>query len=271
VSLDVPVIVVDNGSSDGSVEALRALQPSVRVVPLAENHGAAARNIGVDLARTPYVAFADDDSWWAPGSLERAAGILDSEPTVALVAARTLVGARELLDPLSQQMEDSPLGRAAVSGARRILGFAACAVVVRRAAFIATDGFLRRFVVGGEEEIVALDLRTAGWQLVYAPDVVAHHHPEPRAGSAQERRRRVITRNALWTAWLRYPWSLLLAVWVAALFRAVRDRQVGWGVLDALAGVGSMAVARRPVRGWVAEDLYLLQGGPRPRLARART
>jgi cellulose synthase/poly-beta-1,6-N-acetylglucosamine synthase-like glycosyltransferase len=86
---DAPVIVVDNGSTDGSVDAVRARDPAIDVVALSENRGAPARNIGVERARTPYVAFADDDSWWAPGSLARAADLFDIHPRLALLACGT--------------------------------------------------------------------------------------------------------------------------------------------------------------------------------------
>src|SRR5918911_3792446 len=68
-----PIVVVDNASSDGTPEAVRRAFPSVRVIELVENVGAAARNVGVEAVETPYVAFSDDDSWWAPGALARAA------------------------------------------------------------------------------------------------------------------------------------------------------------------------------------------------------
>src|SRR5690349_9950310 len=61
-----PVILVDNGSDDGSVAAVRERYPWVEVVDLGRNLGAVGRTIGVERATTPYVAFADDDSWWAP-------------------------------------------------------------------------------------------------------------------------------------------------------------------------------------------------------------
>ena len=63
------MILVDNGSTDGTVAAVRDARPDLRVVRLGTNRGAPARNLGVRLAATPYVAFADDDSWWSPGAL----------------------------------------------------------------------------------------------------------------------------------------------------------------------------------------------------------
>ena len=87
-----PVILVDNGSDDGSPDAIEQAFPRVTVVRLGENRGAAARNVGVELARTPYVAFADDDSYWVPGALAGAATLLRDHPRVGLLCARVLVG-----------------------------------------------------------------------------------------------------------------------------------------------------------------------------------
>jgi glycosyltransferase involved in cell wall biosynthesis len=68
---DVPVIVVDNASTDGTAEALAGLGAlgGVTVIRAATNLGSAGRTVGVEAAASPYVAFADDDSWWAPGAL----------------------------------------------------------------------------------------------------------------------------------------------------------------------------------------------------------
>src|SRR6476659_5613720 len=96
-----PVVVVDNGSRDCTLEALEALRrPDLTVIALPANAGAPARNIGVRAASTPYVAFADDDSWWAPGALARAEQVLDEHPRLGLLAARLLVGEDERLDPV---------------------------------------------------------------------------------------------------------------------------------------------------------------------------
>lgn len=56
-----PVVLVDNGSTDGTAAAVRAAHPHVTVVEARRNLGAAARTLGARLAATPYVAFADDD------------------------------------------------------------------------------------------------------------------------------------------------------------------------------------------------------------------
>ena len=104
-----PVIVVDNASADDSPAAVRDRFPAVMLRVLPRNAGAAARNVGVALAATPYVAFSDDDSWWEPGALARAATALDADSRLGLVAARTLTGLAREPDPVNALMVRSPL------------------------------------------------------------------------------------------------------------------------------------------------------------------
>ncbi|MES9544175.1 glycosyltransferase [Actinomadura sp. NPDC000600] len=197
-----PVIVVDNASSDGTPAAAEAAGATVLRLP--SNRGAAARNAGAQLAAARYVAFADDDSWWAPGSLERAVELLDAHPRTALLAARVLVGEEERLDPVSEAMARSPLGRPEDLPGPAVLGFLACSVVVRRDAYLGVGGFSDVLHFGGEEELLALDLAAAGWGLAYVPELVVHHHPAA-AGRDPAARRRRQARNRVLTAWLRRP------------------------------------------------------------------
>src|SRR5699024_6372381 len=86
-----PVVVVDNGSSDGTAQAVRRDHPWVTLLESRRNLGAVGRNLGVQLLDTPYVAFCDDDTWWDPGSLAAAADALDAHPDVAVLTARIVV------------------------------------------------------------------------------------------------------------------------------------------------------------------------------------
>ena len=201
------VIVVDNGSVDGTAAAIRERHPRMEVVELGTNRGAPARNVGVALADTPYVAFADDDSWWAPGALALAADVLDAHPRLAVVAARVLVGTFQRLDPTCSEMATAPLGISAGTPGPAVLGFIACGAVVRRDAFLACGGFDDVVFFAGEEERVALDLAAAGWALAYVPAVVAYHHPSSVRDVAH--RRALVVRNAVLVAVLRRPWSVV--------------------------------------------------------------
>ena len=95
------ILVVDNGSGDGTAAAVGRQFPHVEVLTLAENLGAAGRTIGVAHASTPYVAFCDDDTWWEPGSLGRAADLFDVHPQVAVMTGRILVGPERVYEKVN--------------------------------------------------------------------------------------------------------------------------------------------------------------------------
>jgi len=202
----VPVIVVDNASTDDSVTRVRREFPQVRVIESPMNLGAVGRNAGVRAAQTPFVAFADDDSWWAPDAFERAERVFDDHPDLAVIAARTLVGPSERPDPITPLLRDSPLG-AGVAGPA-VLGFIACSAIVRRQAFLDVGGFSPVLFFRGEETLLSWDLAAAGWALCYVEDVVAHHHPSTHRAAGGEL---VERRNAVLTSWMRRPVRRALA------------------------------------------------------------
>ncbi|RZQ60230.1 glycosyltransferase family 2 protein [Amycolatopsis suaedae] len=216
-----PVIVLDNGSTDGTAGTVRARYPDVELVALRRNEGAAARNLGVAGARTPYVAFSDDDSWWEPGALPLAERVLDEHPGVGLIAATPVVNPRGEPDPVARLMAASPLGRPDGLPGPAVLGFLACASVVRRDAYLAVGGFSRLLHFAAEEKLLAYDLAAAGWQLCHVDGVRARHHPSP--GRPGEHRRMLEERNRLLISWLRRPRRTALTHTADVLRRAATD------------------------------------------------
>ncbi|WP_017607078.1 glycosyltransferase family 2 protein [Nocardiopsis xinjiangensis] len=252
------VVVVDNASRDGTAEVVRANYPEVTLVRNERNTGCAARNLGVGHTSTPYVAFCDDDSWWTGDSLEAAADAFDTHPRLGLVAAAVLVGGGERADPVNDQLLDSPLKPDEDLPGPRVLGFLACACVVRRVAFEDTGGFEPLLFFGGEEALLAQDLAARGWGLCHLPRIHAHHHPsEARPPSAW--RRTLEERNALLTSWLRRGPRTALAHTARALGRALWDpcsRKALWG---AVVLTPEAWTARRRVPASVEHDLELLE------------
>ncbi|MFW5972664.1 MAG: glycosyltransferase family 2 protein [Bacteroidota bacterium] len=231
------VVVVDNGSTDGTPEMVRMAFPEFRLLSLGYNAGVAARNLAVRQLDTPYVVFNDDDSWWAPGSLRRVVDLFDEHPALGAVTAHVVVEPDGGDDPTSLKMQQSPLdGRGTLPGIP-VLGFLACATATRREAFLSVGGFEERFHFGGEEQLLATDLAAAGWAIRYVPDVIVHH----RASSARDRlwRHERDVRNRLWYFWLRRP----------AGVAALRSLQV---LLDAPAHVSTKALVSAVREGsWV--------------------
>ena len=236
-----PIVVVDNASNDGTPAMIGVRFPNVQLVRLSRNAGAFARTIGVERTSTPYIAFADDDTWWLPGSLERGAAIFDQHPRIGLLNARVTVNGDKRRDPACERMEQVPC-EDEIPGVP-IAFFMAGACMVRRCAFLESGGYEPRFVIGAEETLLAIDLRKKGWLLRYVPSLRVRHDPCPIGRNATLRRRRVI-RNRLWTAWMRLTPTDALHITANATVRAVRDSEFRSALIDAVGGL-PWALGRR--------------------------
>ncbi|MGJ5749520.1 GT2 family glycosyltransferase [Streptomyces puniciscabiei] len=197
------VVVTDNASFDGTAEAVARDFPEVTLLRPDRNLGAVGRNLAVRHVRTPYVAFCDDDTWWEPGSLRRAADLLDGRPRLAAVTARIVVEPDGTEDPVVRELRESPLPGPDWLPGPALGSFLAGATVLRTEAFRAGGGFHPGLWLGGEEELLACDLLRQGWWLAYAEDLTVHHHASRLRDSTA---RRVLgIRNTLWFTWLRRP------------------------------------------------------------------
>lgn len=252
-----PVVVVDNGLDPAVTEALRAHPTGPRVLAPGRNTGALGRNLAVRHATTPYVAFSDDDSWWRPGALRRAADLLDAHPRLGLLAARSLVGPEQQDDPLNELLSRSPLPPDAGLPGRPVLGFLGCACVVRRRAHLEAGGYHPLLFFGAEETLLAYDLAAAGWGVSYDPSVTAHHHPDP---GERPGRSALLRRNALLTAWLRRPVRVALRHTFALSAEAWRgDTEAAFALREAGARLPAALRLRRRLPSRVENAVRLLE------------
>jgi GT2 family glycosyltransferase len=223
------VIVVDNGSTDGSARDVRERFRDVHVVELGRNTGfAAAANAGLRTARAEVVALVNQDVRLRPDWLERACHALDGAPRAASVATKML----DLADPSLLYDTGDILRRDGVCEQRgrferddgrfdepgEVFGACAGAALYRRDAVLSLGGFEERFFLYLEDADLALRLRLAGWTCVYEPTVALH--AGEGSGSPPERPVHAwAERNPLLLVARAYPWRWLpLVAW----------RQAGW-------------------------------------------
>jgi glycosyltransferase involved in cell wall biosynthesis len=79
------VIVVDDGSTDGTVEYLKSLNLPIKIISKKNGGVSSARNEGIKYAKGRYVAFLDSDDLWLPGILKAQFEYLKSHPNIPLV------------------------------------------------------------------------------------------------------------------------------------------------------------------------------------------
>ncbi|MFH9613534.1 glycosyltransferase family 2 protein [Streptomyces pratensis] len=260
------VIVTDNASDDGTAEAVARLFPEMTLLTPGRNLGALGRNLAVGEVRSPYVAFCDDDTWWEPLSLRRAADLLDTRPHLGAVTARIVVEPSGEEDPVVAELRDSPLSGPDWLPGPALGSFLAAATVMRTDAFRSVGGFHPGLWLGGEEELLATDLLVRGWWLSYVPDLLIHHAASGVRDSTE--RRTLGLRNTLWFTWLRRPWISAVRRTVHLMCTVPRDRASLKAFARAAAGLPWVLRQRRPVPPLLESRLRTLERARRASTAR---
>jgi hypothetical protein len=259
------IVVVDNGSTDGSREALARDWPAARVVALERNQGfAAAANRGVAASGADAVALVNTDVELAGDWLERTLAALAADERAAAVATK-MVSLRDpgVLDDCGDVLrrdgvcEQRGHGRAD-DGRWDEPGevFSACAgaALYRRAALDAVGGFDERLFAYLEDVDLGLRLRLAGWRCRYEPAVARHwggataaHLERPAAAWVERNTLLVCARAFPWRWWLG-PVAYRQLAWLVAAARGGRLRAFLRGAAAALPALPAFLRERRALR-----------------------
>jgi hypothetical protein len=191
------VIVVDNGSSDGTVDIVREKFPQARVVEQ-ENRGfGAGNNAGMRLGSGRYFLLLNPDAWLAEGALERLVAFADEHPEAAVVGPRLLNPDGSLQrsvrgDPTPWRLATEYFFLRKVAPRTHALNalfgagfdhesvreadylFGAC-LLVRREAVDSVGGFDEEFFLMSEEVDWAYRFRQAGWKVLFYPEAEVYH------------------------------------------------------------------------------------------------
>src|SRR6185436_19250121 len=220
------VEVIDNGSSDGSVEFVRSRHPQVAVHTLARNEGfAGPYDRAVRASRSEYVALLNNDTRVDPawlGELTSAA----SRHGAAAVAARLLDwdGARidfvggtvSFVGHAWQRDHGEPADRAYEE--RPLLFACGGSMLVSRAAYVEAGGFDPDYFAYFEDVDLGWRLSLLGHRVVLAPRAVTYHRLHGTAGRIPfAQRLRLYERNALATIYKNYEDETLARVLPAAI------------------------------------------------------
>lgn len=225
------VIVVDNGSSDGTAEWLSTTQfpYPVRLIRNETNLGfCAANNQGIEAARSPLIALLNNDAEARPGWLGRLAQAFE-DPGVGMAASKILVWEDpSIIDKVGHLIWPDGQNRGRGHGQRdagqfdrfeEVLWPDGCACMFRRAMLSETGGFDEDFFAYGDDAELGLRCRILGWRAVYVPESKVLHHRGATLGQLNPKRITLIERNRILLAVKLFPGRLL---WLNGIFFLAR-------------------------------------------------
>jgi GT2 family glycosyltransferase len=245
------IIVVDNGSHDGTRDHLSTQFPDVTLVEAGRNLGfAAGNNLGIARARGDIVVLLNNDTVAEPEFLARLVDPFDRDPRLGSVASTMVFStAPDIIASAGIDVFDNGLAldrglglpRGACMADVPVFGASAGAAAYRRAALDDVGRFPESFFMYLEDVDLAWRLRLRGWDTVHAPGAVVRHDYSASAVEGSARKRFLLARNRLWVIARCVPGSLLRRHWRRILRY---DAQVfGYGVtrLDHAATRGRIA------------------------------
>lgn len=176
------VIVVDNGSGDGTVERLQAAWPDATVVGLVENVGfSRGVNHGAGLGTGDAIVCLNDDVEAEPEFLERLVAPLEADAGVGAVAGLLLMPDGASVDGFGVEADVTLMGYNRLRGkdpsaaAGVLAAPSGGAAAYRRSAFEAVGGFDEALFSYSEDLDLGLRLRAAGWRMAEAPGARGIH------------------------------------------------------------------------------------------------
>jgi GT2 family glycosyltransferase len=284
-------IVVDNASTDDSVELLRRDFREARVVELATNDGpCAARNRGLAEARCEWVLLVDNDAVLAPDAVAKLERAALANPDAAVIQPRSVVasdpgvvhydgGALHYCGLFSLRNFFKSVRDAEGTGVVEVDGCVSVVLLVKRSVLTEFGGFDPAYFILFEDLDLSMRLRMAGHRILSVEDSICHHrggtpgisfrgkigYPQRRAFLHSRNRCVYLVKCHQWSTLLLSSPALLLYELVWALFTLLSGTFTGylrgkWAFLTTVRRTlrARKAVQRRRVR----PDRDLLVGGP---------
>jgi len=239
------VIVVDNGSQDGSPEMIERefasrQSPPVRLIANPVNRGfCLANNQGIAASRAPFVALLNNDAEAEPGWLAALRAAFERGAEVGMAASKIVVweepsridkvGHLIYLDGQNRGRGAGEVDHGQYDRPEEALWPDGCAAMYRRAMLDEIGGFEEDFFAYGDDAELGLRARLAGWTCWYVPQAMVRHHRGATLGLGSAQRLALIERNRVLLAVKLFPWSLL---WLNGAYYLARIAAGMWAALQ---------------------------------------
>ncbi len=241
---NLEIIVVDNASTDNSVELIKSKFPEVKIIQTKTNEGfAAANNIGIEKSRGSYVAMLNNDAVAEKNWLKELVEMAEQDKKTGLVGSKILRTGSNEIDTMGLKLIKSGYPLEIKENKGKLFGVDDCACLYRREMLedirqkegIYDVDYFMYF----EDADVSIRALLRGWKADIAEKAVVFHKGSISANKRKNLKKYMVERNILWFIAKNFPRGILLRnlVWIVPL-------QFGVLLLNAFKGNFSVAKAK---------------------------
>jgi GT2 family glycosyltransferase len=220
------IIVIDNGSSDGSPERLEAID-SIRLIRLDSNGGPArARNVGIAQAAGEYIVFLDSDALLSKRGLKTLIDRMDRDPSLGVIGCKIVNSTTRRLD---QWIYPHP-ARTHRNVEFETYSFSAAGAIVRSDALRKAGAFWEDLEIYNEEVDLSIRIIRAGYRIIYFPLVPVFHCVSCCGRKGSNDYWRLQIRNWIWIYYRHFPpavrWRKVILYVLVYLIKGLANRRV---------------------------------------------
>jgi GT2 family glycosyltransferase len=236
---DLAVILVDNGSSDGSLDLVRTCFPQVRIIENKENRGfAAANNQAIRASASEFIATLNNDTEVEPGWLEALVQAMDTDSRIGMCASKMMLAdRRDVVESagiavdkagISWGIREESTSHLDEVKSQFVFGPCAGAALYRRSMLDDIGLFDEDFFAYLEDVDLAWRAQWADWKCVYVPEAVVYHVHSATGKEGSPFKNRLLGRNKIWMLCKNYPFPSWL--WYAPLILVYDLMAVGYAI-----------------------------------------
>ncbi len=218
---NIEIILVDNGSSDGSVEFVESSFPGVIILRHEVNLGfAEGVNSGIRISKGKFIATINNDAEADKNWIASLMKVIDSDTSAGCCASKMLrFNERDIIDSagiiVCENGNAYDRGRMETDKGQydaqeEIFGACAGAALYRREMFEEIGLFEKDYFAYFEDVDLSYRMHLHGWKCIFVPDAVVYHIQSATSKRSSPFKLFYIERNKLWNMWKYYPLSMLI-------------------------------------------------------------
>lgn len=262
------IILVDNGSVDGSASYIESKYPSVKVIPLKENRGFAGGNIeGLKYAQGEFIALINNDATIKEDWLETMMEAMSKDSTVGICASKIIVDGTDTIDSVGEIYSTAFMSLKVGEGepankfnSEMTLPGACAAAAIYRKKMLDAIGFLDDdYFLNYEDTDLHIRAWLSGWRCLFVPGARANHKVSSTLGDLSDGAVYYLSRNSEWVWMVNVPFYFMVRylhqrmaaeflTFLYICFIKNKWRSYFMGKLDAVKGIRKVLAKRKHVQ-----------------------